>query len=62
MSKFDIDFYANKLRGEAPCNIKFNCFITIPTPQTLNWRDTTDSLINLKQDGITGLSYQDGDN
>lgn len=57
MPKYIIDFYADKVRGNTPCNIHFFCTKSFnPT----NWQDTTDSFINLYQDTTDSTNkYQD---
>jgi hypothetical protein len=56
MSNFEVDFYANKIRGLAPLSVTFYPVVDFDFH---NLQDTTDSMILLQDTTDSTTLYQD---
>jgi len=56
MPNFEVDFYANKIRGLAPLSVTFNPVIDL---DFYNLQDTTDSTTLLQDTTDSTTLYQD---
>lgn len=56
MPDFEVDFYANKIRGLAPLSVTFYPVVDL---DFYNFQDTTDSMTLLQDTTDSTTSYQD---